>query len=75
MYRIKSRKSIKKSHRNQLKRFIENERKRLEEPMEWLYDTFQILTLLQLVESMCTSARERTGFLRISTKRMGHKVK
>lgn len=41
------------------KGFIENEPDRLEEPMELLYDTFQVPTELQVFEVTRTSERKR----------------
>ncbi|XP_014776256.1 uncharacterized protein K02A2.6-like [Octopus bimaculoides] len=60
MHGIKSRKGTEKRYRNQLKkRFIENGPDRLEEPMEWLYDTFQVLIPFQVFEPTRTSGIKR----------------
>ncbi|XP_052823598.1 uncharacterized protein K02A2.6-like [Octopus bimaculoides] len=71
LYLVKSSKGVYKKHMNQLKkRFVESEPKRMEEPIEWQYDTFQVLTPLQVIEPRRTSIRKRkcTEFLKVDAK-------
>ncbi|XP_014775262.1 uncharacterized protein K02A2.6-like [Octopus bimaculoides] len=60
LYLVNSRKGVYKRHMNQpKKRFVESEPKKMEEPMEWLYYTFQAPTPLWEIEPRPTSIRKR----------------